>query len=441
MTGFPWLPIGTALPGGALTSRLLDAGATWQICGTESGSQVVLLLQPGPGPEWWDVERAALHAALPDPLADVGGLLFLLLPAASRPVTVRDLAVRNPALGPRAATTLGKALGALQRRNPGAAWASALFLPEQHLVLAGELDANEDRRATLVATISGGVRDGRLPPDRIAQLNPQLDVATVASVLDASEAGLTPALVRSPDMFVLPGQPALQALLRERVLDLLHRPAEYARMGVMFPAGVLLAGPPGCGKSFAAARLAAFLGWKLHDVSVGSVGSMWHHQTSRHLHEAFEAAAADAPAVMLLEELDALAKPRTSDYGHGPTVDEVNTLLRLIESARHRRLLVVGTTNRLDAIDPAMRRRGRFDHIVVLDFPDEAGVAEMLRLQLDGRPHAATLDVASAAHRLTRRPASDIAWVVDEAARLAVLGGSAVINDINLARALNGLGA
>ena len=438
MTAFPWLPIGTTLPGGATSARLLDAGPAWQVCGTGGGSRVALLLQPGPGPEWWDTELAALHDALPTSPAD-GGLLCLLLPAASRPLTLRDLATRNPSLGPNDAKALGTALGALRRRNPTAAWASALFLPEHALVLATELDATEDRRATLVAALSGGVRDPKLPPERIASLNPRLNAATAAAVLETSESGPTSTLAPSPAGFTLPGQPALQALLRERVLDLLHRPADYARMGVPFPAGVLLAGPPGCGKSFAAARLAAFLRWPLHEISVGSVGSMWHHQTARHLHTAFDAAAAAAPAVVLLEELDALAKPRASDGGHGPTIDEVNTLLRLVEAARHRRLLVIGTTNRLDAIDPAMRRRGRFDHVVTMDYPDQPGVEAMLRSLLETRPHAPTLDIASAARRLARRPASDAAWTVDEAARLAVQTGHALIDDLVLARALNSL--
>ena len=438
MSGFPWLPLGTALPGGAALARLLDAGTTWQLCATGGGGRVALLLRAGPGPDWWDAELDALRAAAGTPLTETGGLLCVLLQAATRLATVDALATRNPALGRDEAERLGAALGALRRRNPEAAWGNALFLPEQRMALAGGLDPGEDRRAVLAAALSGGVRDGRLSPERIAALNPRLDPDTVSTTLDAAESGGTGGAAPPPAGFVLPGQPALQALLRERVLDVLHRPDEYARLGVPPPAGVLLAGPPGCGKSFAAAQVAKFLRWPLHEISVSSVGSMWLHETSRRLHEAFEAAAAAAPAVVLMEELDALGKPRAG--GHGATIDEVNTLLRLVEGARHRRLLVVGTTNRLDAIDPALRRRGRFDHVVVMDYPDEAAAAAMLRALLDARPHAPTLDVSGAARRLARRPASDAAWVVDEAARLAVVGGHAVIDDLSLARALQGLG-
>ena len=435
--GFPWLPIGTALPGGALSARLLEGGVDWQLCSTGGGSQIALLLRPADGPAWWVTELDALRAATA--IVETGGLLCLLIPASTRPMRVGDLAVRGPALEQASAKVLAGALGSLRHRNPRAAWASALFLPGLPLTLATEMDPDEDHRAVLVAALSGGVRDATLSPERIAALNPRLDPATVASVLTlATDGAGHQGRVPAPDEFVLPGQPALQTLLRERVLDLLHRPAEYARLGVPPPAGVLLAGPPGCGKSHAAAQLATFLGWPLHEISVAGVGSMWHHETSRRLHDAFEAAAAHPPAVVLMEELDALGKPRTS--GHGPTVDEVNTLLRLVEGARHRGLLVVGTTNRLEAIDPALRRHGRFDLVVTMDYADEAGVAAMLRALLDHRPHTETLDIEGAARRLTRRPASDVVWVIDEAARLAVRGGHPLIDDLTLARALQQLG-
>ena len=297
------------------------------------------------------------------------------------------------------------------------------------------------------------VPDRRMAPPLTPEMNPNGTVEPTTPALRAPAPMPIPTIpaFKTPDSrfggtkepapagFVLPGQPALQALLRERVLDVLHRPAEYARLGVPPPGGVLLAGPPGCGKSFAAAKLAKFLGWPLHDLSVSAVGSMYLHETSRQLTQAFEAAAARAPGVVLLEELDALGKQRSG--GHGATVDEVNTLLRLVEGARHRGLLVVGTTNRLDAIDPALRRRGRFDHVVVMDYADERGVAEMLGALLQDRPHTPTLDLDSAARRLARRPASDAAWVVDEAARLAVVGGHQMIDDLVLARALQALGS
>ncbi len=437
MTGFPWLPIGTPLPGGVASARLIDAGPAWQVCAAGTGGRLALLLQRDAGPDWWAAELEALAEAA-GPLAEVEGLLCLALPGSARPCTLAGLALRDPTLGRAEAEALATALAALQRRCPQAGWSSGLFLPEPGFVLATQADPADDRAAILAAALSGGVRKPGMTPTRIAQLNPRLDPATAALVLDALGAGAAQRPAPDPDGFCLPGQPALERLLQEQVLDVLHRPAEYARLGVPAPGGVLLAGPPGCGKSFAAGRLAAFLGWPLHEVSVASVGSAWLHETSRQLADAFGKAAAEAPAVVLLEELDALGKSRAA--GFGATAEEVNTLLRLVEQAPGRGLLVVGTTNRPEAIDPALRRRGRFDLLHVMDHADEHGMAAVLRALLNGRPHAPTLDIPAAARRLARRPSSDAAWVVNEAARLTVRGGHPAIDDLALARALQHLG-
>ncbi len=428
MTAFPWLPIGTALPDGTVSGRLLDGGPGWQLC--DAGPRTVLLLRPGAGPAWWAAELAALAEA--EPLGEVGGLLCLAQARNARPVTVAGLALRSPTMDREEAEALIGAIRAMTGRQPRAGWSSAVFLPRHGFALGIAEGLDEDRRATLTAVLSGGVSDGALSAARIVQLNPKLDVTLVQAALD-----LVPhRAAGSPDGFVLPGQPALQAILREQVLDVLHRPADYARLGVKRPGGVLLAGPPGCGKSFAAARLAAFLGWPLHEVSVASVGSMWLHETPRLLAKAFAAASANAPAVVLLEELDALGKARG---GSAPAAEEVNTLLREVEAAPKRDLLVIGTTNRLDAIDPALRRRGRFDIVFTMDYPDGRDTVAILDDLLRDRPLAPGLDLPGLARRLARRPVSDLLWVVDEAARMAVRGGRDTIDDLLLARAASQL--
>ena len=431
--------MGERLPDGGVSGRLLEGGPNWQVCAAGAGGRSALLLRAGDDPAWWETEIKELASAAGRPFEEISGLRCLLCPAASQPRLIGKLGLRSPALSRIEAEALGGALAALGRRRPVAGWSSALFLPELAFALATADEPRDNRRAVLAAALSGGVRDAGLKPARIAQLNPRLDTATAAKVLELAGAALPAASPSpAPDGFHLPGQPALEALLREQVLDVLHRPADYARLGVPRPAGVLLAGPPGCGKSFAAGQLAAFLGWPLHEVSVAGVGSMWLHETSRKLSEAFDAAANTAPALVLLEELDALGKPRAG--GFGPTVEEVGTLLRLVEQAPGRGLLVVGTTNRPDAIDPALRRRGRFDIVHIMDHPDEHATAAILRSLLQDRPHAEGLDVDGAARRLTRRPASDLVWVVNEAARFAVRGGRDSIDDLLLARAVSALG-
>ena len=434
ISAFPWLPIGTALPNGALSGRRLEGGAGWQICDAGHGG-TVLLLRPDAGPAWWASEIDQL-AETAGPLAMVDDCLCLACTRDARSCTVGGLAVRSPPVDKAGAMALVRAVLAMAARQPGAGWSSALFLPGPGLILAtAEAAPGEDRRATLLAALSGGIGVDAASPARLVQLNPRLDFATARAALELLADLPAPSVsaAAAPEGFVLPGQPALETLLREQVLDVLHRPADYARLGVSWPGGVLLAGPPGCGKSFAAARVAAFLGWTLHEISVAGVGSKWLHETPRQLAQAFAQAAAAAPGVILLEELDALGRKREGE--HGPGVEEVNTLLREVETAARRRLLVIGTTNRLDSIDRALLRRGRFDLVFTMDYPDAAAAAAMLQALLDDRPHAPGMDVAAIGRRLARRPASDLAWVVDQAARLAVRAGRDAIDELLLARA------
>ena len=437
MSGFPWLPFGTKLPDGRVSGRLLDGGAFWQLCAAGGSGTALLLRAEQDVPPWWQRELATLDAMAGGALPTVAGYRCICLPPGEkRPGSVSGLALRSPLVDRVEALALAEALRAMARRFPDAAWESALFLADPPVALATAEAAGENHRAVLVAALSGGFRDPALPAARIATLNPRLDEATVVAALD----GATPAgHVLPPSAFVLPGQPALEVLLREKLLDPLHRPADYARLGVPPPGGVLLAGPPGCGKSFCAARIAKFLGRRLFEISVAGVGSAFLHETSRRLVAAFDAAAAAAPAVVLLEELDALGQARAG--AHQATTEEVNTLLRLVEAAPARDLLILGTTNRPDAIDPALRRHGRFDIVFTMDFPDEIGAAAMLGFLLAERPHADGLDVAALARRLSRRPASDLVWVVNEAARMAVRAGHPAIGDLHLARAVTALTA
>ena len=255
MSKFPWLPIGTALPNGGLTGRLLESGAGWQLCDGGNGG-TMLLLRPDAGPAWWAAELDRLADAV-GPLATVDDVQCLACAREARPNTVGGLALRNPPIDKANTLTLVRAVLAMAARQPGAGWASALFLPGPGLALAtAEAAPHEDRRAALIAALSGGVGLEAASPARLVELNARLDLATAQTALELLAEMPTPSLpaVAAPEDFVLPGQPALEKLLREQVLDVLHRPADYARLGVSWPGGVLLAGPPGCGKSFAAAR-------------------------------------------------------------------------------------------------------------------------------------------------------------------------------------------
>src|SRR5262249_2049085 len=155
------------------------------------------------------------------------------------------------------------------------------------------------------------------------------------------------------------------------------------------------------------------------EIDVGSVGSPFIHQTSVQLRQAFEQAAAKSPSLVVLNEFDALATKRQAGM-HEHKIEEVSQMLRLLEDAPERGIVVVATTNKRHMMDDAMLRRGRFDHVVEVGYPDDTELRAAIIGMLADRPHAAGLNLDAVVQRLSNRPMSDLAWAINEAARRAV---------------------
>jgi hypothetical protein len=373
-------------------------------------------------PSWWREEIVEAEAVLGMKRLATGDADYpvSVVSLEDAPITLDALSLRNPSIGPGELNALIAAIESAVSRQQGA-WGSAVFVPNRDFLLLTSEAAGENRRAVLTGLMSGGAKEISLAPSRIRAINPWLTEGEIVGALRrlklASGAPPSPRRAKPlpPEAFHLPGQPETESLLRDRVLDVLHRPEAYTPLGVKLPNGILLSGPPGAGKSFAARRLAFFLDWPLFELNVGNVGSSLLHETPKRITEVFEKAAADAPAMVLLEEVDAIARSR--DTTHSAGVEEVNTLLRAIESAAERGLLVVATTNRKPALDTAFLRRGRFDVICELGYPDAAHAQAMLDSLLGERPCILGLNTSALAGRLAGRPASDIAAVVEECER------------------------
>lgn len=443
---FPWLPLGTPLPSGA-SGRLIEQGPTWQVIAT-SGRPVVLLRLAGETPPWWREELAALPPALPPACSQTpcegleGALLAIAWPeGVQAPCSFAGLSRRPHALGASEAADAFRALAALAARRPAADWASALYFCGTGHALGSAEDLS-GRRELAVALLSGGARDGAMTPGQIQALNPLLTAGEIAGLLAGLGLHAPPprpriAQVRPPDQFELPGQPAIARAFRETILQPLASPERYARLGVSLPNGILLAGPPGTGKSHAVRRLAEFLGWPLFDLDAASLGSPLIHETARRTHEAFAKAAAAAPAIVLMEEIDALGGDRAGAASY--RAEEVGQLLRGLETAAARGILVLATTNRLSEVDPALRRRGRFDQVIEVAAPDLAAALAALRAALADRPVDPAADLETIARGLEGRPFSDLAWLVNEAARRAAQAAKERIDMIDLAGAARAL--
>lgn len=237
--------------------------------------------------------------------------------------------------------------------------------------------------------------------------------------------------------FTLAGRPELESFLNEHVIDIVTHREQYKRLGVPFPAPIILYGPPGCGKTFAVERLVEFLAWPSFTIEAASVASPYIHETSRKVAEVFTQATKHAPAVLVIDEMEAFLADRERGSGSSHhRVEEVAEFLRRIPEATENEVLVVAMTNRIEMIDPAILRRGRFDHMVKVDMASEREVRSLLDKLIGELPHEGAVEVAMLATRLAGRPLSDVTFVVREAARLAARGGKMAVDQSSLQQAL-----
>ncbi|HUW13286.1 MAG TPA: ATP-binding protein [Anaerolineae bacterium] len=229
------------------------------------------------------------------------------------------------------------------------------------------------------------------------------------------------------------GMHDLKAMLERDVVGPLRNPEPFKRYGLTIPNGVLLYGPPGCGKTYIARQLAEELGYYFVEIIPSETASPYIHQSVLRIRDLFETAAERAPSVIFIDEFEALVPSRSDLGGHQQyKSEEVNEFLAHLGTCAEKGVFVIAATNEPEKIDSAIIRTGRLDKIVYVGPPDAEARAEMLRLHLSGRPVESGLDAASIAGALEGYSASDIRFLVDEAARQALLVGGLISSTVLL---------
>lgn len=236
-------------------------------------------------------------------------------------------------------------------------------------------------------------------------------------------------------VFELAGRPELAAFFNEHIVDIILHRDRYKALGIEFPSALILHGPPGCGKTFAVDRLVDFLGWPSFQIDASSVASPYIHETSKKVAQVFDKAMENAPSVLVIDEMEAFLADRDMGSGHH-RVEEVAEFLRRIPEAVKNDVLIIAMTNRIDMIDPAIQRRGRFDHVIKVDFASEAEVHSLLDKLLTSLPKEPDVDTRPLAKELAGRPLSDVSFVVREGARLAARSSKEKLDQASLLLAL-----
>ncbi|HNH37221.1 MAG TPA: ATP-dependent zinc metalloprotease FtsH [Microthrixaceae bacterium] len=226
--------------------------------------------------------------------------------------------------------------------------------------------------------------------------------------------------------------------LRE-VVEYLRDPERFARLGARIPKGVLLVGPPGTGKTLLARAVAGEAGVPFLSLSGSDFVEMFVGVGASRVRDLFRQAVDKAPAIVFVDEIDAVGRHRGAGLGGGHDEREQTLNQLLVEMdgfAQTDGVVLIAATNRPDILDPALLRPGRFDRQVVVDTPDIAGRTAVLEVHLRGKPVADDVDVAVLARRTPGFSGADLANLVNEGALLAARRGGDRIAAVDLTAAV-----
>ncbi len=283
--------------------------------------------------------------------------------------------------------------------------------------MRAESEINEEHLAAAVEATESSV------PDWAGSALGDGKTVTQPDDVDLSARSLVTARV-DRDFEDVGGMVDLKRQLEEVVIEPVDNAEAYEEYGLDSTSGILLHGPPGCGKTYVATALAGELGWRFLDVTPADLTSRWMGKPAQNVADLFEVARANEPCVLFIDEIDALAGARDST-GATSQRQLVNQLLTELETIADSDGVVVGATNLVEEVDDAILRSGRFDERIEVGPPDEQARKEILDVHLAERP-VGEIDWEAVTAKTGGYAASDLALLADNAARQALKADSAV---------------
>jgi transitional endoplasmic reticulum ATPase len=216
------------------------------------------------------------------------------------------------------------------------------------------------------------------------------------------------------------GMQELKDLVKRDVIDALLEKERYAEFGLSIPNGMLLYGPPRCGKTFFAEKLAEEVGYNFYNIKPSDIQSKWVNATQENIKNLFDEARKNAPSIIFIDELDALAPNRENPGVNHMNTSAVNEFLAQMNNCGEDGVFVIGATNLPSTIDPAILGAGRLDKKIYVPVPDFEARISLFKMYLEKRPIEIGIDYNKLAELTEDYASKDIQFICDEAARQVV---------------------
>lgn len=223
--------------------------------------------------------------------------------------------------------------------------------------------------------------------------------------------------VVGPGFAAIAGMDELKQMMIEEVIEPLNNPEEYKRYGITIPNGMLLYGPPGCGKTFFAKHFAQEVGFCFMEITPATLKSRYINATQENIANMFKEAEENAPTIIFIDEIDDLLKDRSLNDDKG--MSGINEFLAQMDRTGEKGVFVVGATNKPDILDMAIMRSGRFDKKYYVGNPDKTARTALFKLYLESRPYDFGIDYEALADKTEGYVSADIQLIVNNASRVA----------------------
>lgn len=267
--------------------------------------------------------------------------------------------------------------------------------------------------------------------DFVKAINGELEVQQLSSPQQTSKPKLKE-IKKGKGFSAIAGMQELKDTIKLDVIDALNEKERYAEYGLTIPNGMLLYGPPGCGKTFFAERMAEEIGFNFYQLKPSDIQSKFVNQTQEQIKNIFDEARENAPSIIFIDELDAVVPNRDNSSVNHMNTSAVNEFLAQMNNCGEDGIFIIGATNRPNSIDPAILRAGRLDKVIYLPPPDLEARELMFKLYLEKRPREIGLDYSEFAKATEYYVSSDIKFLCDEASRKALKLKSRISKEILL---------